>query len=134
MENKKCNKCQEIKTLSEFNKGKNKKDGYQSYCRECNKIKLKTHYQNNKDYYSDKKKVRVDDVRNLIKDIKAKSKCARCPEDDAACLDFHHEGNKDFNIGEAIVNGYSIGRVKEKIDKCIILCSNCHRKLHYYES
>lgn len=37
MENKKCKRCGVIKPLSDFNKSKDKKDGYRSECRDCNK-------------------------------------------------------------------------------------------------
>lgn len=46
-------------------------------------------------------------------------------------LDFHHVGNskKDFGISD---RGYtrSWERVKQEIDKCILVCANCHRELH----
>ncbi len=44
--------------ISRFNKKGKTKTGvqrYQSWCRECNKKYLKTHYENNKKYYADKR-------------------------------------------------------------------------------
>ena len=42
------------------------------------------------------------------------------------CMDFDHvRGEKNFTIGR----GYkmSIPKVKKEIDKCDVVCSNCHR-------
>lgn len=47
-------------------------------------------------------------------------------------LDFHHKDpkTKEFSISS---KGYtrSWGKVKEELDKCVLLCSNCHREIHY---
>ena len=46
-------------------------------------------------------------------------------------LEFHHlnSSGKDFSISE---KGYtrSWTKVKEELDKCMLLCANCHRELH----
>jgi hypothetical protein len=44
LKTKKCSKCREIKTIDNFCKSKNSKDGYQYQCREC----LKQYRENNK--------------------------------------------------------------------------------------
>ena len=59
--------------------------------------------------------------------------CVKCGESDIACLDWHHT---DPTKKEAAVS-YLLGNnskkaILEEIQKCICLCSNCHRKLHYY--
>lgn len=46
-------------------------------------------------------------------------------------LEFHHINNdKDFGIS---AKGYtrSFKKIKEELDKCILVCANCHRELHY---
>ena len=52
---------------------------------------------------------------------------SRCIE----ALEFHHKNSsgKDFSISE---KGYtrSWAKVKEEIDKCLLLCANCHREIH----
>mgnify|MGYP005855513707 CR=1 FL=1 len=47
-------------------------------------------------------------------------------------LDFHHldPQKKDFNLGIAIIQ-WKWEKVKPELDKCILLCANCHRELHY---
>ena len=46
-------------------------------------------------------------------------------------LEFHHNNSskKDFSISE---KGYtrSWDKVKEELDKCSLLCANCHREIH----
>ena len=45
-------------------------------------------------------------------------------------LEFHHlePNKKDFTISN---HSYSSKRMKEEVDKCILLCSNCHREEHF---
>ena len=31
-----------------------------------------------------------------------------------------------FNIGDAVRDGISLDRIKKEIEKCIVLCANCH--------
>lgn len=59
-------------------------------------------------------------------------KCQKCNYDKCnAALDFHHldPNEKDFGIGE---KGYtrSWEKIKIELDKCILLCANCHREIH----
>ncbi len=49
----------------------------------------------------------------------------KCP----GALDLHHfNGKKDFGIGD---KGYtrSWERIKKELDKCILVCANCHREI-----
>ena len=58
-------------------------------------------------------------------------KCERCGYSKSyAALDFHHldKKNKLFVIGGGIY--YRWETVRKELDKCIMLCSNCHREEH----
>lgn len=46
-----------------------------------------------------------------------------------SAFDFHHldPRGKDFTISEAMT---SWERIKPELDKCELLCSNCHREVH----
>jgi hypothetical protein len=70
--------------------------------------------------------------REEFKRIKTALKCKICGEPHIACLDFHHidQSLKEGSIG-VIANTYSTKRLLKEIEKCEILCANCHRKLHY---
>jgi hypothetical protein len=50
-------------------------------------------------------------------------------------LDFHHkEGEeKTINISRTLSQNKNWEDMKGELDKCIILCSNCHRELHAKE-
>ncbi|WP_277554653.1 homing endonuclease associated repeat-containing protein [Halobaculum limi] len=59
--------------------------------------------------------------------------CERCGEGDPACLDFHHivPEEKSLGIAKMIAQGYAERNILTEIEKCEVLCSNCHRKEHY---
>jgi transcription elongation factor Elf1 len=68
---------------------------------------------------------------DLVNGIKTSSKCLICNESDISCLDFHHlDPDKKEGTVAASIRWWSIERLMSEIKKCIILCSNCHRKLH----
>jgi DNA-binding CsgD family transcriptional regulator len=45
-------------------------------------------------------------------------------------LEFHHldKNEKDFTISG---KSWSFERLKSEVDKCILVCSNCHNEIHY---
>lgn len=58
-------------------------------------------------------------------------KCSRCGYDKSvAALEFHHLDPKQKERG--IGNGRTISwdRVKAEIEKCVLVCANCHREIH----
>ena len=62
-------------------------------------------------------------------------KCSMCGYNKCIeALDFHHldSSEKDFGIS---AKGYtrSWEIVKQELDKCVLLCANCHRELHSKE-
>lgn len=62
-------------------------------------------------------------------------KCEICGYDKCiSALEFHHLNptQKDFGIGQ---NGYSNKWeiIKKELDKCIMVCANCHREIHEKE-
>jgi predicted HNH restriction endonuclease len=72
----------------------------------------------------------VRSYRRKVAEYKAKKGCS-CGESRSACLDFHHRdpSTKVASISKLLV----LGRLKdlwEEIEKCDVLCANCHRKSH----
>jgi hypothetical protein len=82
-----------------------------------------------KQKYKDKTK---DYNRSLVQQIKENNSCNICGETRFYCLDFHHRdpSTKKDTVCNLIRHGYSTQTIKEEIDKCDIICSNCHRKEH----
>lgn len=90
------------------------------------------HYLKNKETYRSKQSEQRNSIKEYIDSLK--DKCVNCTESDISCLDFHHiiGEEKDNSLSNAIKNKWGKKRIEEEIKKCVVLCSNCHRKLHYY--
>jgi hypothetical protein len=61
--------------------------------------------------------------------------CKHCGYDKCpAALDFHHldPSQKEFSIRSVKTRSFEL--VKEELDKCILLCSNCHREEHFNQN
>ncbi len=69
-----------------------------------------------------------------VKRYKEERGCKYCGEKFWACLEFHHKNkDKEFIISNAR-NGSGFSRLKKEIEKCDIVCANCHRKIHFLDS
>ena len=61
-------------------------------------------------------------------------KCSCCGYNkNIAALEFHHlnPSEKDFQLDSRHLSNTSMERIMEESKKCILLCSNCHKELHY---
>ena len=58
-------------------------------------------------------------------------KCNVCSYDKyIGALEFHHinPAEKDFSIAQLKLSSFE--RIKSELDKCVLLCANCHREFH----
>ena len=58
-------------------------------------------------------------------------KCSICNYDKyIGALEFHHinPAEKDFTIAELKLSSFE--RIKNELDKCLLVCANCHREIH----
>lgn len=56
--------------------------------------------------------------------------CILCEEDDACCVELHHVDptKKEYGISNLRKSGMT--SIMKEADKCIPVCSNCHKKIH----
>lgn len=131
MKKKKCTKCNDDLTIDNFPVMNKITGKISSMCHDCKREYDREYWENNKHERSEiknkqQKKNRSSKRKYIINFLK-KSKCADCPISDWRVLEFDHRDreNKSFNIADAV--NYSIERIQLEIDKCDVVCANCHR-------
>ena len=93
-------------------------------------------YKRNKKRIIKKSAIRSEKIRKemyqFLDDYKENHGCKICEETEPCCLVFHHLNpqEKDLSISMAVRKGWGKARLQKEIDKCVVLCANCHRKLH----
>lgn len=129
-----CSKCNKEKNENDFYLKNTQTGKRQGVCKNCKLEEGKEHYKKNKSKYIFKAIQSNKKILEWYRNYKSTLKCSRCEENHPSTLDFHHldpsqKENTVFNILQ------SKGRLRaiEEIKKCIVLCSNCHRKLHWKE-
>ena len=118
MDTKKCSKCgKELPLTNYYSRGNGK---LRSECKDCHKNYVKGKYNERK---------------TIVHDIKISRKCAKCGENRGYVLDFHHKDPsiKDSTIARLTSNSNKLEDIQKEIEKCVVLCSNCHREFHYLE-
>lgn len=61
------------------------------------------------------------------------SGCIDCGEKRLPCLEFHHVHGKDFTISHAVQQRLSIARVEKELQRCVLVCKNCHAMRRHEE-
>lgn len=67
---------------------------------------------------------------------KLQSGCTRCGYNKCPqALHYHHIDPKTKlkSIAQMIVSQRPVQKIEEEIEKCILLCANCHQEMHYME-
>lgn len=145
-----CWKCKRKLGGEQFHKDRKAKDGLQNMCKEC-KRKWRKEYdakpenrrrklalqqerrKKNPEYQRNWQRGRYQENLKRIAKIKGYT-CEVCREDfHPAALDYHHidPSQKKFGIGQRLHSSWKI--IKPELDKCMQVCANCHRVLHWNE-
>jgi len=118
--NKFCPKCETIKTLSEFYKRTNR-DDYNGYCKICSN-----------EYCIERVKL----VKIKMMEYKG-NQCEDCHltiEKSHPCVfDFHHLDPTEKDHNWKHIKYQKWDKIRIELDKCVMLCSNCHRIRHANE-
>lgn len=138
---KTCAKCKEEKNLYEFTKNKSQPDGMQRYCKKCKKSSDQKWIAENPSIWKERNKNKNQKIRNILSEFRLElgGECKKCKENREHLLDFHHvdPNEKEGVIAEILGwNGFgenAVSKAKKELDKCVLLCSNCHRDFHFLE-
>ena len=101
----------------------------------CASIYAKEHYARNPLPYKERSKKHKKEYykRNIkfVSDYLKNHPCEICGEIDIVVLDFHHRNPEDkaFSIGAICSSGISVDRLQNEIEKCQVVCANCHRRI-----
>ena len=132
-----CSTCSTPKEETEFFFKNKLKGTLHAQCKDCKRELDRKAY--NANSHNRKEKIRTTAtksfkfLKSFIQRVKKFSQCSKCGDKRWYVLDFHHIKGKDYNIGQLINRGPNIKKVKNELRKCIVLCSNCHREVHYLE-
>ena len=130
---KTCCRCKIEKTEMEFNKKSISVDGLERYCKDCHREKNRLHYARTKEKYIASAKRYKQNLKNWFKELKGSLKCEMCGETKPWRLTFHHSNplEKETEISSMVQNHCSKKRILQEINKCQVLCHNCHSDVHY---
>lgn len=86
----------------------------------------------NPNYYKAQQKRAWSRKLELIKMMGGECSCCGYKKNIAA-LEFHHINpeNKSFQLDARHLSNTAMDRIIEESKKCILLCSNCHKEVHY---
>jgi 5-methylcytosine-specific restriction endonuclease McrA len=92
------------------------------------------HYEKYGDAYRERAKVRRARAKheyhiNMLKYLSDKC-CVICGESDVVVLEMDHidPRTKLFSISQAVKLGYSWETILKELEKCRVLCANCHKR------
>ena len=131
---KTCIACNIEKELAAFPPNKTKKDGLNPKCRECYNAYMKAWYQkpgNKKKQVTRSEASRAKAIhkgRTLIWNYLLAHPCETCGESDPVVLEFDHLDRDDKEYSVSAMFDLSVEKIQKEIDKCRVLCANCHRR------
>jgi len=130
---KPCVECMEWLPRESYTKQTSSSDGYYNKCKPCRASTRKEAYR------KDPTKILQSSRKSRAKtgiDLKLKvweflktHPCSSCGEEDILVLDFDHldQNTKVDGISNLVAKRTTWSKIQEEIDKCEIVCANCHK-------
>ena len=126
-----CCTCKSVKENHDFHKSSFTTDGLGISCKDCRKKADAKCYKS-----SSKRGAAIKTAREKIikynKSLTTRYKrfcgCLVCGEKEPVCLDLHHLDPTEKEADPSQMVSHSTENLRKEIRKCVVLCSNDHRK------
>jgi hypothetical protein len=132
MTTKVCTGCGLEKDISEFSWSIH---GIKMHprCKSCRSKERSERYERNKEaelaYKWDRQQRKREEARAFVEEYKRNHPCMDCRTTDTMVLSFDHvRGKKKMDISQMVNQGYSLEAIQAEIEKCEVVCLNCHYK------
>jgi hypothetical protein len=126
-----CGRCGEHKPAAEFAWRRRRLGQRDTYCRPCRAEYKREHYLANRERYiaenARRKRALVEKRMRFLIEFFREHPCTDCGESDPIVLEFDHLGDKVFNVSAGL-RTHKWDTVLREIDKCEVVCANCHRR------
>lgn len=131
MEFKVCSVCDEDKVVGDFYRDKHRPDGLACKCKKCYKEYADIYRLNNRGRIKARRRAFL--IEQRMKAIEYKGgKCIRCGYNSYKYLrvfQFHHIDPKEKEVIFSFASN-TFETYKDELDKCVLLCANCHMAVH----
>ena len=126
-----CSTCKGEFPDDQFNWLSRPQNKRKSFCRVCDRACRARCYRKHRTRQIQEVQLRSKKRLQQLSEWKATVGCQVCKETDPCCLDFHHlnPSDKEFSISEALAKR-SMASILDEIKKCVLVCKNCHAKIH----
>ena len=126
-----CNKCGILKTVSSYNKNKQCSLGVVGTCKSCENERVTQWYRDNRSRRQDAANKRNRERKKLM----AKHFGGCCKDCGVSypqyVYEFHHTDPKQKDVNPSKALSWSEERMWKELNKCVMLCSNCHKIRHH---
>jgi hypothetical protein len=112
---KECTKCKVEKDVNKFYFKDKLQIRRTSWCSDCMNASVKIAHNNRKSEFVE--------YKGGCCQICSYNKCN-------AALDFHHINPNEKELKFDKISSWAFERARPELDKCVLLCSNCHREVH----
>ena len=102
-----------------------------SQCKQCQSQSDKKHYQESQERRNAVRNLADFQKQNNLNFVENKKiyGCKKCGEKRVYVLDFHHISPEEkINDIAHMIKSSSIDNLEKEINKCVLLCANCHRE------
>lgn len=130
-------KNKNVDEINEFYKTHTTKETAKKFNIGIGTIKKIVENKNRKLTETERKEYNYNHVKNFRKRNKERAveykggKCEKCGyEKCTSALEFHHLEPKEKDFSPSQNMNMAWDKIKVEIDKCILVCSNCHREIH----
>lgn len=117
---KQCKTCFEVKSFTEFYTNGKQPSGKQKFHASCIVCE-----ENDRKAFVEEKRCKLIELFG--------DKCTVCGYNRCyAALEFHHvdPSVKEYSPSKLLNNYSTLDKLLKEVEKCVLLCSNCHREVH----
>jgi hypothetical protein len=120
-----CGRCSQMVPLPNFHVSRGRR---QSWCKACRAEYMHERGDLHRQQTRAARDRRRAEAREYVLDQLRSGSCLDCGRADPLVLEFDHVEGKTSDVGKLVREGYRLSRVKAEVERCEVVCVNCHRR------